>query len=155
MSKQQLALTMNCDNPIPRVGFAQLKNYINKKVLFVGKIESMNNGIVNMQAPDGSKVVVQANSHYDTPIVEVCGVVVDPMTIKEESHVNFGENFGKQATVLAVHLCFQCLHAYAVFLAAASSLVLNTSRHNCKLLLLCMKCLTVFCCLCCVLPVQT
>jgi hypothetical protein len=100
---------MNCDNPIPRVGFAQLKNYINKKVLFVGKIESMNNGVVNMQAPDGSKVVVQANSHYDTPIVEVCGVVMDPMTIKEESHVNFGENFGKPATVLAVHQWFHKL----------------------------------------------
>lgn len=88
---------MNCDNPLPRVGFAQLKNYINKKVLFVGKIESMNNGLVNMQAPDGSKVVVQANSHYDTPFVEVTGVVVDPMTIREESHVSFGENFGECA----------------------------------------------------------
>jgi hypothetical protein len=97
---------MNCDNPIPRVGFAQLKNYINRRVLFVGKIESMENGVVNMQAPDGSKVLVQANSHYDTPIVEVCGVVMDPMTIKEESHVNFGENFGERAIVLAVHQCF-------------------------------------------------
>lgn len=86
---------MNCDNPIPRVGYAQLKNYINKKVLFVGKIESMNNGVVNMQAPDGSQVVVQANSHYDSPFAEITGVVVDPMTIKEESHVSFGENFGK------------------------------------------------------------
>jgi hypothetical protein len=97
---------MNCDNPIPRVGFAQLKNYINRRVLFVGKIESMENGVVNMQAPDGSKVLVQANSHYDTPIVEVCGVVMDSMTIKEESHVNFGENFGERAIVLAVHQCF-------------------------------------------------
>lgn len=84
---------MNCDNPLPRVGFAQLKNYINKKVLFVGKIESINNNLVNMQAPDGSKVVVQANSHYDTPFAEVTGVVMDPMTIREESHVSFGENF--------------------------------------------------------------
>lgn len=84
---------MNCDNPTPRVGFGQLKNYIGRKVIFVGKIESIDNGLVNMQAPDGSKVVVQANTNYDTPFVEVTGVVVDPMTIREESHVSYGENF--------------------------------------------------------------
>jgi hypothetical protein len=91
---------MNCDNPTPRVGFAQLKNYINRRVLFVGKIESIDSGSVNMQAPDGSKVVVQGNSNYETPFVEVAGVVVDPMTIREESHVDFGENFGKTAALL-------------------------------------------------------
>lgn len=86
---------MNCDNPLPRVGFSQLKNYIGRKVLFVGKIESMENGMVHMQAPDGAKVMVQANTNYTTPFVEVTGTVLDPTTIKEDGHVDFGENFGE------------------------------------------------------------
>lgn len=86
---------MNSDNPTPRVGFAQLKNMIGRRVLFVGRVESMDGGLVRMAAPDGSKVTIQANSPYDTPIAEVQGVVVDPQTIREETHVNFGDNFGK------------------------------------------------------------
>lgn len=92
---------MNGDNPTPRVGFAQLKNYVGRKVLFVGKIESIDNGQVYMQSPDGAKVVVQANSHYDAPFVEVSGTVVDAMTIREESHVSFGENFGESAACIS------------------------------------------------------
>jgi hypothetical protein len=84
------------DSPTPRVGYAQLKNFIGKSVLFVGKIESIDGSLVHMQAPDGSKVQVQTgNTAYDTPYAEIQGTVVDPMTIREESHVNFGDNFGK------------------------------------------------------------
>lgn len=85
---------MNADDPTPRVGFAQLKNMIGRKVLFVGRVESMDGGVAQMLAPDGSRVAVQAASMYETPYAEVTGVVVDPQTIREESHVNFGENFG-------------------------------------------------------------
>lgn len=95
---------MNCDNPIPRVGSSQLKNYINRKVLFVGKIESMDGGRVQMLAPDGAKVVVQGNSQYTAPFVEVTGTVVDPMTIQEESHTEFGDNFG-EGPMQAVGCC--------------------------------------------------
>ena len=86
---------MNADDPTPRVGFAQLKNMIGRKVLFVGRVESMDGGVAQMLAPDGSRVAVQAASMYETPYAEVTGVVVDPQTIREESHVNFGENFGE------------------------------------------------------------
>lgn len=75
-----------------------LKNFIGRKVLFVGRIETVENGLVHMSAPDGSKVMVQGNSTYETPYAEVEGVVVDPMTIREESHTNFGDNFGKWAS---------------------------------------------------------
>lgn len=85
---------MNADDPTPRVGFAQLKNMIGRRVLFVGRVEGVDGGVVRMAAPDGSKVAIQANSVFETPFAEVQGVVVDPQTIKEESHVNFGENFG-------------------------------------------------------------
>eukprot|EP00879_Flechtneria_rotunda_P010072 GHRR01010530.1.p1 GENE.GHRR01010530.1~~GHRR01010530.1.p1 ORF type:complete len:111 (+),score=7.73 GHRR01010530.1:283-615(+) len=84
---------MNDSKTIPRVGFSQLKNFIGKTVTFLGKIESMENGLVHMQAPDGSRVQVQANSAYDTPYAEITGMVIDPMTIKEDSHVNFGDSF--------------------------------------------------------------
>lgn len=85
---------MNCESPTPRVGSAQLKNFVGRKVIFVGRIEAIDNGLVHMQSPDGAKVVVQANSNYDAPFVEITGTVVDPGTIREESHVSFGENFG-------------------------------------------------------------
>lgn len=61
----------------------------------MGKIESMENGRVHIQAPDGAKVVVQGNSQFTTPFVEVTGTVVDPMTIQAESHTEFGDNFGE------------------------------------------------------------
>lgn len=85
---------MRCDKPTPRVGFAQLKNFIGKSVLFAGKVESIDNGLVVLQAPDGSRVHIQATSHFDAPFVEVLGTVVDPQTIREESHVNYGDSFG-------------------------------------------------------------
>lgn len=85
---------MNCDDPTPRVGYEQLKHYIGRRVLFVGRVEGMENGLVSLTAPDGSKVSVQAASPFDTPYVEVEGVVQDPCTIREESHVNFGDTFG-------------------------------------------------------------
>ncbi|KAI8471018.1 MAG: replication factor A protein 3 [Monoraphidium minutum] len=84
---------MNADDPTPRVGFAQLKNMIGRRVLFVGRVESMDGGLAQMAAPDGSKVAIQANSVFETPFAEVLGVVVDPQTIREESHVSFGESF--------------------------------------------------------------
>lgn len=85
---------MNCDDPTPRVGFAQLKNMIGRRVLFVGRVESMDGGVARLAAPDGSKVAVQAPGMYETPFVEVTGTVVDPQTIRQEAHVAFGENFG-------------------------------------------------------------
>ena len=86
---------MNADDPTPRVGYEQLKHYIGRRVLFVGRVEGMDaGGLVSLSAPDGSKVSVQAASPFDTPYVEVEGVVQDPCTIREESHVDFGDNFG-------------------------------------------------------------
>lgn len=79
---------------MPRVGFGQLKSFVGRSVIFVGRVESMEGGVVVMQAPDGSHVHVQASSSFDTPFVEVTGVVVDPQTIREESHVDYGDSFG-------------------------------------------------------------
>ena len=85
---------MDDSNPTPRVGFPQLKNMIGRKVLFVGRIESMDQGRVHMVAPDGSQVIIQSSGVFDSQFVEVEGTVVDPMTIQEASHTNFSENFG-------------------------------------------------------------
>lgn len=94
LSRKQLKAAMNVDQPTPRVGFPQLKNYIGKTVIFVGKVETLQGQQVQMSAPDGSRVTIQAgNSTFDTQFAEVTGTVVDPMTIREESHVEFGEKF--------------------------------------------------------------
>jgi hypothetical protein len=96
---------MRCDNPTPRVGFAQLKGFVGRSVIFVGKVETMDNGLVVMQAPDGSRVNVQATSHFEAPFVEVTGTVVDPQTIRETSHVSYGDAFGACARV-CVRVCW-------------------------------------------------
>lgn len=85
---------MNADNPTPRVGYSQLKDFIGKRVIFVGKMDTVEGGIVHLHAPDGSRVKVHANSTYDTTYVEVLGTVIDPESIREESHVHYGESFG-------------------------------------------------------------
>lgn len=91
---------MNADNPTPRIGFSQMKDFIGKRIIFVGKVENIEAGTVTLQAPDGSRVRVHANSPYDTAYVEVTGTVLDPESIREESHVHYGDAFGKQAAVL-------------------------------------------------------
>jgi Replication factor A protein 3 len=94
---------MNTDNAAPRVGFPQLKNLIGQRVTFVGRIETMEGGVVQMAAPDGSRVSVQASSPYDTQYAEVIGTVLDPSTIREETHVNFGDNFGAPTPHIPAH----------------------------------------------------
>jgi hypothetical protein len=48
--------------------------------------------------------------------VEVTGVVVDPMTIQEDSHVSFGENFGEQH-IRMFHAPCACSHCLIWLLA--------------------------------------
>lgn len=90
----------------PRVGFSQLKNFIGKTIIFVGQLETIQGQNVTMQAPDGSRVTVQSNmrQQFDTKFCEVTGVVVDPCTIQEESHVNFGDKFGEQHSCMVLHI---------------------------------------------------
>lgn len=84
---------MNADSPTPRVGYSQLKDFIGKRVLFVGKVDTIEGGIVQLLAPDGSRVKVHANTPFDTAFVEVLGTVMDPESIREELHVHFGDSF--------------------------------------------------------------
>lgn len=117
---------MNADNPTPRVGYSQLKDFIGKRVIFVGKVENLESGVVHLQAPDGSRVKVQANSTYDTAYVEVLGTVVDPETIREELHVHYGESFGEpfdnhHVTAPTQVVSHSCAAAVAACLAVGST----------------------------------
>ncbi len=49
------------DAQMPRVGYSNLKSFINRKVLFVGRVENVSpdGSLVTLTAPDGSRVTVQ------------------------------------------------------------------------------------------------
>lgn len=78
----------------PRIGTSQLASFVNKRVLFVGRVETQTQGIAQMVGPDGGRVTVQLQAPMEAQIVEVEGTVVDGQTIREDSHVHFNDNFG-------------------------------------------------------------
>jgi replication factor A3 len=79
----------------PRVNFETMSKNINKKVLLICQLVSVDEQNVYVTTSDGGKVTIKPNGQepYDTPFLEICGTVVDPQTIREEGHVNMGETF--------------------------------------------------------------
>ncbi len=86
----------------PRVGGQQLKNFVGRKVIFVGRVENMEGSMVHMRAADNEMVSVQSSSAPGSPIIEIVGTVQDPRTIVEEGHVNLNENFGELRVSTAI-----------------------------------------------------
>jgi hypothetical protein len=78
----------------PRVGSQQLRSFVGKRVLFVGKVEQMMGQAATVLSPDGGRVTVNLTSSVDAPHIEVDGTVVDAGTIQESSHIHLCDNFG-------------------------------------------------------------
>jgi hypothetical protein len=103
---------------IPRVSLAGLAEHVGRRVLLVAKVESVDPSgtTVTLSSPPpaaagagapetGPRVLVQrppggGGGAYDTAFAEVDGVVVDPTTLREESHTNFSDGFGTQRVFL-------------------------------------------------------
>jgi hypothetical protein len=79
----------------PRVGAHQMGNFVGRRILFVGKVEQTMGQSASLLSPDGGRVNVNLATSADSQFIEVDGVVVDPQTIQESSHVHLADNFGE------------------------------------------------------------
>mmetsp|Transcript_3372 Transcript_3372/g.7377 ORF Transcript_3372/g.7377 Transcript_3372/m.7377 type:complete len:110 (-) Transcript_3372:746-1075(-) len=81
----------------PRVNFEVMQRFIGKKVSVVGEIESTTpEGQIVLITSDKGRIHINTNPRagpYDTKFLEFVGNVVDPRTLQEEEHTNFGDNF--------------------------------------------------------------
>jgi hypothetical protein len=90
---------MDSDNPVPRVNFGTMERHINQRVKLVCKVDQVGNGQVQVTTPDGAHVTVitaPGQAPFTSLYAEVEGMVMDPKTIREEEHTDFGDNFGEQ-----------------------------------------------------------
>jgi hypothetical protein len=88
---------MDSDNPVPRVNFSTMERHINQRVKLVCKVEQVGQGQVLATTPDNAQVTIITAPNqgpYNTLYVEVEGQVMDPKTIREEEHTNFGDDLG-------------------------------------------------------------
>ncbi|KAJ9513889.1 hypothetical protein QJQ45_020974 [Haematococcus lacustris] len=84
----------------PRVNFEAMQRYHGRRVLLVGELKSSGNGCVTLRTSDDGEVTVLLNTAstepWDAQYVEILGQVIDQRTVKEETHVNFGNNLGRR-----------------------------------------------------------
>lgn len=86
---------MDSSNPIPRVNGEILHQFVSRKVRLVGKVDRMANGEVYMKTSDGHDVVVQTSGPSPrASFVEFEGTVTGARSMQEESHSDWGEDFG-------------------------------------------------------------
>jgi hypothetical protein len=88
---------MDSDNPVPRVNFGTMERHINQRVKLVCKVDQVGNGQVLVTTPDNAQVTIitaPGQSPFTSLYAEVEGLVMDPKTIREEEHTDFGDNFG-------------------------------------------------------------
>ena len=81
----------------PRVNFELLQRYIERKVRLIGQVENLQNNMLKIKAADGGhvNVLVKPGAGFDSPYVEVEGIVESPNTIRELDHTNIGSTFGE------------------------------------------------------------
>ncbi len=91
---RRVAVIMDISCPLPRVGASHLRDFVGRRVLFVGRVDKQEGGTIDMEAPDGGKVTVHARGPFSQPIAEVEGIVLDPQTIREEARSVLNDNFG-------------------------------------------------------------
>ncbi|KAL6749898.1 hypothetical protein V8C86DRAFT_2828965 [Haematococcus lacustris] len=80
-----------------------------RRVLLVGELKSSGNGCVTLRTSDDGEVTVLLNTAstepWDAQYVEILGQVIDQRTVKEETHVNFGNNLDMRLYNEMVKLC--------------------------------------------------
>jgi hypothetical protein len=88
-------------------------------------------------ASDNGTILVRPSpgAQYDSPYVEVVGVVENETTIREDSFTNFGENFGKFDLCVAVTAFVTCTWFLPAFVHSVIKAL--PLRHMTKGVLLC------------------
>jgi hypothetical protein len=84
----------------PRANFEVLARLQGRRVLLVGEVESVADQVLTLVTSDKGRVSVNYSGSGEpitSKFVEIVGTVVDSRTVTEESHTNFGDNFGTSA----------------------------------------------------------
>ncbi len=81
----------------PRVNFELLQRFIERRVRLVGHVENLQNNVLQLTTVDNGtvNVLIKPGLGFDSPFVEVEGIVESPNTLRELDHTNFGSNFGE------------------------------------------------------------
>ena len=83
--------------PAPRVNGELLARFVGRKVLLVGKAESLEGGVMRMRTSDDRVVSVELKggaAGYGSDFVEFEAVVKSADSVREEEHTSFGSAFG-------------------------------------------------------------
>ncbi|KAK9844656.1 hypothetical protein WJX74_005199 [Apatococcus lobatus] len=79
----------------PRVNFELLQRYIERRVRLVGQLENLQGNVLKLKTSDNGtvNVLIKPGAGFDSPFIEVEGIVESPNTIRELDHTNFGSSF--------------------------------------------------------------
>ena len=83
--------------PAPRVNGELLSRFIGRKVLLLGKAESLENGVMQLRTSDNRlvRVALKGNAaNYTSDFVEFEAIVDSADGVNEVEHSNFGSAFG-------------------------------------------------------------
>jgi len=102
---------MDTSAPAPRVNGELLARFVGRKVLLVGKTESLEGGVMRMRTSDDRVVSVELKdgaASYSSDFVEFEAVVKSADSVREEEHTNFGSAFGAHPREALAVPCARC-----------------------------------------------
>ena len=114
--------------PAPRVNGELLSRFIGRKVLLLGKAESLENGVMQLRTSDNRlvRVALKGNAaNYTSDFVEFEAIVDSADGVNEVEHSNFGSAFGAPRPAWRKRACRQ--NACPLLLRAA---VIAASRSG-------------------------
>jgi replication factor A3 len=88
---------MDTSAPAPRVNGELLARFVGRKVLLVGKAESLEGNVMRLRTSDDRVVSVELKggaAGYSSDYVEFEAVVKSADSVREEEHTSFGSAFG-------------------------------------------------------------
>jgi hypothetical protein len=90
-------LDVNTTLAMPRVNGEALPRFVGKKVLLVGKLESLEGGTMLLRTSDGKLVRVAlklSSASYTSDFIEFEATVNSADSLTEVEHTSFGSSFG-------------------------------------------------------------
>ena len=128
---------MDTSAPAPRVNGELLARFIGRKVLLVGKAESLEGGVMRLRTSDDRVVSVELKggaAGYSSDFVEFEAVVKSADSVREEEHTSFGSAFGARpapAGAPSVGSAVRAPHARAAPVSRLDAAVTGPScRHG-------------------------
>lgn len=90
------AIAMDVSASAPHVNRELLGHFVQRRVRLVGLVESLDGNSLRVKAADDGvvNVTLKQPGSFDDKYICVEGTVESPDTIIEDSHTNFGNNFG-------------------------------------------------------------